>query len=145
MKISDFNISGNDIPEKIADKILEFHLNPMNKVQDCVPYTVKPSVKSGFRPFDWEKSHGRSGTSQHCFGQQEDLTVKESEKGATDWTCDDFKDNSEDLLDKMVEYTNYTRFCLYNSFIHADHKPTSSGQRQLFKISNGKWQFIKNI
>ena len=117
----------------------------MEEVEMCVPYEIKPSVKSGFRPFQWEKNHGRSGTSQHCFGQKENLTVNEDEKGATDWTCDDFKDNSEDLLEKMLVYTNYTRYCIYNTFIHADHKPTSSGKRQLFKISNGKWKFIKNI
>ena len=144
MKISDFNISGEPIPEKIADKILEFHLSPMEDVQTCVPYNVKPSVKSGFRPFSWEKRHGRSGTSQHCFGQQEDLTVDDDAKGATDWTCDDFKDNSEDLLKHMVQYTNYTRYCLYNSFIHADHKPTD-GKVQYFEINNGKWKFIKHL
>jgi len=69
-KISDFNISGMDVPELIADKILNHHIIPMSYVQARTPFHVYPSQKSGFRPYVWEIARGRSGTSQHTFGQK---------------------------------------------------------------------------
>ena len=46
-KISDFNISGKPIPEEVADKVLEYHIEPMNEVVSCVPFEVYVSKKRG--------------------------------------------------------------------------------------------------
>ena len=149
LKISDFNISGEAIPESVADRILEHHILPMQAVCNEMPVCVLVSKKSGFRTFVWEKQHDRSGTSQHCFGQKPSGKFDESKKGATDWTCDDFPHNKEDLLAKMIEHTDYTRFCVYKTFIHADYKEVPGDKRQLFYFGQvrkeWKWIFEKNI
>ena len=144
-KISDFNISGEPIPEHVADTILKHHIEPMQDVSDCMVVNVIPSIKSSYRSLKWEKEHGRNGSSQHCFGEQPDHTFDKNAKGATDWTCGDFINNKDELLKLIIEHTNYTRFCIYNTFIHCDFKPTLSGKRQLFKVNNGRWKFTKNI
>ncbi|MEK0369722.1 MAG: hypothetical protein QQN55_01005 [Nitrosopumilus sp.] len=144
-KISDFNISGEAIPEHVADVILEHHITPMQDVSDCMVVSVSPSIKSSYRSLKWEKEHGRSGSSQHCFGEKEDGTFDKDAKGATDWKCDNFIELKDELLKLIIDHTNYTRLCIYNTFIHCDFKKTSSGERQLFKINNGRWKFIKNI
>jgi hypothetical protein len=144
-KISDFNISGDPIPETVADRILEYHIIPMIAVCNAMSVCVMVSLNSGWRSWLWEISKGRSGTSQHTYGQKEDGTFDENAKGATDWTCDDFAHNKDQLLRLMIIHTEYTRFCMYNSFIHCDYKETPNNERQLFEIDNGKWKFIKNV
>jgi len=111
MKISDFNISGKDIPQDVADKILDFHLRPLERVQECVSFKISVSLKSGYRPRWWELNKGRSGNSQHCFYG----------KGATDVTCDDFKTNKDALLEALISETEYTRICEYETFYHVDY------------------------
>lgn len=120
MKLSDFNISGKPIPEDVADKIEEYHLQPLRNVNKCLPVKVWPSAKSGYRPRWWELEKGRSGNSQHCFYG----------KGATDVTCVNFKGNKEKLLKTLIQETEYTRFAMYDSFIHCDY--AIDGERWVF-------------
>ncbi|MCR9263293.1 MAG: hypothetical protein NXH86_04005 [Flavobacteriaceae bacterium] len=127
MKISDFNISGKDIPQDVADKILDFHLRPLERVQECVSFKISVSQNSGYRPRWWELNKGRSGNSQHCFYG----------KGATDVTCDDFKTNKDALLEALISETEYTRICEYETFYHVDY--ALSDERWMFKNVNGKW------
>ena len=126
MKISDFNITGKPIPEDVADKIEEFHLHPLRWVNACCDFDVKVSAKSGYRPRAWELSHGRGGNSQHCYYH----------KGATDVTCDNFNINKDELLKVLIEETEYTRFAVYNTFIHCDYAHDID-DRWVF---NSKWQ-----
>ena len=140
--LSDFNISGDPFPENVADKILKWHIWPMSVVREKLGIKIWPSKKSGWRPIWWEHRNNRSGTSQHVF--------KLNSKGATDWTCEDFQLNKGKLLKSMIENTDYLRFCVYETFIHADYKDTSNGERLLYNYeidSDGswKWNFIKYI
>jgi len=138
LKVSDFNISGKPIPESVVDRILEHHLLPIQRVIDYTCLKIYPSLKSGYRSYEWEIAHGRSGTSQHSY-------IADG-KGATDITCDDFEDNVDTLLEGLISYTTYTRFAVYNGFIHADYKKTTNNQRQLFKSgADSKWKFVKII
>jgi len=130
-KLSEFNISGEPIPEEVADKILKFHILPMQDVREELGFAIYPSLKSGFRSVWWERAHGRTGSSQHTF----------IEKGAVDWTCKDFENNKDDLLKYMLKHTKYTRFAIYDGFIHADFK-NKSGNVQIF---DSKWELIKTI
>lgn len=131
MKISEFNISGEPIPEQIADKILEYHITPMLKIATVL--NIYPSQKSSYRSLKWEMSKGRPGTSQHVFRG----------KGATDWTCDDFANNKEMLISLLISETNYTRITIYNSFIHCDYKGRT---RNLYKSnSQSQWELIKTL
>lgn len=134
--ISDFNISGKPIPEDIADKILKWHIVPMQRVRNILGFAIWASQTSGYRSKAWEKSRGRSGNSQHTF----------IGKGAVDWTCRDFKTEKENILVNIIDETDYTRMAVYNSFIHCDYKVTASGQRELYDSdSKSNWKFKKFV
>lgn len=134
--ISELCITGDTVPLSIADKLLKYHITPMNRVRHELGLPVMASQNSGYRPKEWELDHGRSGGSQHTF----------IEKGAIDWTCEDFRDYKDELLELIIEHTDYTRMAVYNGFIHCDYKPTSTGKRQLFTSdASSKWTFVKNV
>lgn len=133
-KISEFNISGKPIPQDIADKILEHHILPMQSVRDELDYSMTASENSGYRSKEWELSKKRSGTSQHCF----------IEKGAVDWTCEDFADNKDEFLKAIIKHTPYTRMAIYSGFIHCDYKAVPNGRRQVFNSdAKSNWTFYK--
>lgn len=130
--ISDFNISGKPIPENIADKILKWHIQPMQRVRNILNFAMWASQKSGYRSKSWEKSKGRSGKSQHCY----------IGKGAVDWTCYKFTENKELFLQTIIEETDYTRIAIYNSFLHCDYKSTGSGRKEIYTSdAKSKWTF----
>lgn len=137
------------IPPVIADAILNYHVVPLSRTQEETPFDVYPSFDtpkqpSGWRPWIWEKARGRSGGSQHTFGQREVKILLH--KGACDITCDDFKNNKDALLEALIEHTDYLRFAVYDTFIHADYKDTHNGKRLLFTSgSDSKWEFIKFV
>lgn len=134
--ISDFNISGEAIREDIADKILKYHIVPLQRVRDALNIPIWASKKSGYRSYKWEKRQGRSGNSQHTF----------KGKGATDITCQNFKENQDILLQSVLELTDYTRIAIYDTFIHCDYKETESGNRELYSSTpDSKWKLIQNI
>ena len=134
-RISEFNISSKPIPQTVCDKILHFHILPMQPVRDEMKIPIYPSQKSGYRSIAWEKRHGRKGKSQHTF----------KGKGAVDWTCKDFTKNQKTLLRKIIDHTEYTRMAIYETFIHCDYKETPTGRRQIFKSTpNSKWTFISH-
>lgn len=128
-KISDFNISGEPIPEDVADKILIHHIIPLNKVRSAIQIPVWPSAKSGYRSLAWEKARGRKGNSQHVFRAE----------GATDVTCEDFDENKYVLLEALIKCTEYRRFALYDDFIHCDY---AGLQRWVF---NDEWERMYRI
>ena len=133
LRISDFNISGKAIPQSVADKIYLFHAIPLNVIKDVAPgLGLFISSRSGYRSVIWEKSRGRKGDSEHTF----------KGKGAADVSCQDFFNNQEELLELLIKYTNYTRFAVYDSFIHCDYKDNGDGKRWVF---NKKWQRVKSV
>ncbi len=132
--IDDFNISKEELSEDISDKILDYHMIPAWEL--AIDLNAYPSMDSSYRSIQWELDHGRNGNSQHTF----------KGKGATDWTCDKFKDNKDELLKRLISDTEYTRFAVYNTFIHCDYKPTNNNKRQLFDSDpNSKWTFKKFV
>jgi len=133
--ISEFNISEQPIPEDIADKILKYHILPMQDVRNEFGRALIVSDKSGYRPVWWEKARDRSGNSQHCFHG----------KGAVDWTCRDFKKYKNKLLDLIIKHTGYTRIAVYGTFIHCDYKATD-GKRYIFSSTKrSKWTLKETI
>jgi hypothetical protein len=95
-----------------------------------------PSLKSGYRSKNWEINHGRNGRSQHTF----------QDKGAVDWTCNNFDVDGMELLGLIIKHTKYTRITLYNTFIHCDYKEVDSDLRSFYTSdSNSKWKFVKHI
>ena len=134
--ISEFNISGLPIPQLIADKILKWHIIPMQRIRDKVGYAIWASQKSGYRSVKWEKSRGRSGNSQHTFKGM----------GAVDWTCRNFAENKDSFLELIIKHTDYTRIAVYRGFLHCDYRQTKSGQRELYTSdSASNWEFERFI
>lgn len=134
--ISEFIITGDKIPVTVADKILKYHISPMCDVRKKLGVPIFPSQNSGYRPVSWEKSHGRSGNSQHTF----------KEKGAVDWTCNNFSKYKNDFLRAIYSETSYTRIAIYNTFIHCDYKDTPSGKREVYTSdSNSKWTLKETL
>lgn len=131
-KVSDFNITGKPVPEDVADKIYLYHILPLNKVRSALGIPVWPSEKSGYRPEWWEKARGRQGNSQHVF----------KGKGATDVTCEDFAENKGVLLEALIKLTDYTRFCIYPTFIHVDY---AGLERWVYENTPSGWQRQKQI
>lgn len=131
LKISDFCIVQEPTPLDVVDKIEEFHLHPLRMVDACCDFKVMVSANSGYRPRKYELSKGRSGNSQHCFYG----------KGAVDVTCEDFKENKDKLLEVLIEETEYTRFAIYNTFIHCDY----AHQVENRWVFNSRWERIKEV
>lgn len=131
---------------EIADKLYWYHIIPMIPVREKMKVWLTASLHSGYRPKWWERNKGRSGNSQHTFGQIDVNTFDQDGKGAVDWTCNDFERNKDKLLRLIIEETEYTRMAVYNSFIHCDHKKTASGKREVHSSdSKSNWTFIKFV
>lgn len=114
--VSELCITPKDVPLKVADKILKYHIEPMNEIRKMLGKPIFASQSSGYRPEWYEKQRGRSGNSQHCF----------KAKGAIDWTAYDI----HKLLELLMEETEYSRICLYenNRFVHCDYKNEDDGR-----------------
>ena len=142
-KFKEFNITGNDIPEIVATKILIYHILPAVLVRVQLGMPIWPSLNSCWRPYYWEIQNSRDGGSQHCFGQDKYGNFDRDSKGACDWACGEFNGNKELLLQALIDNTDYTRFGIYGSFIHCDYKKTSSGKRQVYNHMWEKQYIIK--
>ena len=129
--ISEFNITGQPVPQEIADAILEYHILVMQPIRNAINAPIHVSLRSGYRPVWYEKEQGRTGRSQHTYANG---------KGATDWAAKDL----DALQDLMLKHTPYTRICRYPTFIHADYKEIE-GPRQYFRSDGGSWTFIKHL
>lgn len=142
---SDLCITTDPVPVQILDKIYKFFVKPLNKAQEALGIQIKISQKSGFRPYWYEKARGRSGGSQHTFGQREKIILK-NQDGAADITCEDFEKNKWKLLQALVDNTPYLRFAMYKTFIHADLRDLKQGRKRLFtSTSNSVWTFEKYL
>jgi len=133
-KTKEFLITGaKTLSIDIVDKLFWYHIIPCIPVRKELGIPMTASLKSGYRPKWWELRHGRKGGSQHVF----------LGKGAIDWTCKNFKINKEKLLDLLIKHTTYTRFAIYNGFIHCDYKATPGGDRELYAYEFDEAEGIK--
>ena len=126
--ISEFCIRSGDVPIEIADKILNYHILPLQEIRDRIDQPIVVSMKAGYRPLDYEINKGRLGNSQHCF----------KGKGAVDLRY------TPQLLDELKENSPYKRVCYYpnNGFVHVDYNSNEDGT-QYFECESpkGKWEF----
>lgn len=129
------------VPQEIIDKIIMYHTDPVNKVREEVGFPVYASEESGFRPYVWEIARGRSGTSEHCYGQKKDGTIDPDDKGAVDWTCENFATNKGTLLASLKKHTKYTRFAMYDGFIHCDFKAIDGYVYEFTSNAASQWAF----
>ena len=127
--ISEFCITDEVTPD-IADKILHFHILPLQEIRNKTKLPIVVSDHSGYRPVKWEKSHKRDGTSQHTFRLM----------GAVDL------EYYASLLKYLLSDSPYKRICFYknNGFIHCDYK-SSDKKRRYYECDSptSKWKLIK--
>lgn len=135
IKPSELNISGDPIPNEVADKMVEYHIIPMNAVRAALGLPVLASEKSGWRPLWWEKiTEGMEAANTYI----------------TEWAqliglAKIFK-NKDKFLKLISELTSYNRIAVYATFIHCDYKATKSGRRELYTSnSSSQWKFVKFI
>ena len=108
--ISEFLIDKTEqLTYQVADKILKYHIALIQPIRDIMKTPIYVSENSGFRSINWEKMHGRSGNSEHCFRGF----------GAVDYTCR--LSRLRELFD-LLKQSDYKRVCLYKTFIHCDNK-----------------------
>lgn len=123
------------VPLHVVDKLWSVHLPILNPLRAKMREPVSISQNSGFRPYAWEKNKGRSGDSQHTFGDHK--PDAESWLGAVDLTADSFE--------RLIMHLNnsaYKRVCIYQQeqFVHCDMK---GDRRLLFENGDSGWQYIK--
>lgn len=125
----EFCITDAPVPQDVVDKIIKYHMLPMNLVREEFGMPVRVSLRSGYRPVEYERSKGRVGTSQHNF----------KGLGAADYTHDG---DWDEFIRLIIKLTDYTRVCWYpnNNFVHCDY---ASEDRQLFTADSpaGAWQY----
>lgn len=142
-KISKNCIGNLPVPQEIIDKVIEYHTEPMNLVREELGIPIWASEESGFRPYIWEIARNRDGTSQHTFGQKKSGIIYKNEKGAHDWTCEDFVNNKDRFLKSILKNTKYTRIAIYRSFIHCDYK-AKDGKVYIFNSnSKSEWELLE--
>lgn len=120
------------LPTYVADAILKYHLPVLNLLRDMLGEPIYISERSGYRSVAWEKSKGRSGTSQHTFINQDGNLCK----GAVDVTCHHMY--LQELGYMLVKDSDYTRICWYPSegFYHCDYKKSD---HRVYNSIDGKW------
>lgn len=142
MKVSDFCITDEAIPQDIADKILTNFIMPINNFTQALGINVFVSKKSGWRPIPYEFSKNRSGRSEHTFSKDRGATGL----GAADIITEHRSDMS--LLGFwLLSQSPFRRITYYRNkgFYHVDY--ASKDNRLFFEdwVSVNKAEFIKAI
>lgn len=120
------------IPTYVADAILNHHMPNLNAVRHKLNAPINISQRSGFRSVPYERSQGRSGTSQHTFRNNDGTPCL----GAVDVTTT--QPALEALGHFLVRLTDYRRICWYpnEQFYHCDYKDTD---HRLFTMGEHGW------
>ncbi len=135
LTFDDFNTSGKSMPEDVKEKVFKYHIIPLTRVMKSEEVLIK--VNSGWRPLEWELSHGRDGKSQHTFINS---------FGAVDITFLNFEEQKYKMLNHILKHTNYSRIALYATFMHCDYKVTIPGDRRVYTSDNqSNWTLKKVI
>jgi LysM repeat protein len=138
LKPSDLCITPNPVPLNVMDSLIVFHYLPIREVMKQSGLTIWASLKSGYRPRDYEIATGRGAGSQHTFE-----IVNKDGTGAVDWTTDK---QYLDLLEvELIRSTNYKRIARYKGFIHCDYKDIDGTRRLYRSDENSNWTFIKSF
>lgn len=135
-----------NIPGYILLAIITHYLVPLNVIRREFGKPVVVSKSSCYRPFVYERSKDRNGSSLHTFGdrgQLEPNITEYTEKGACDVTIY--------AMDLFVEFATliargpFMRICIYpeQKFIHIDY---NADQRHFFVChseTRNKWKAIR--
>ena len=131
--LDEFHKPSIALPDDVKEKIEKYHIPELNRIREELGCPIIISRHSGYRPYEYEISRGRSGKSEHCYRRN----------GAVDITC---KEDKFSELWELMKKSKYTRVCLYpnNRFIHCDFKLRKG--KQLFMCLDGKhWERYRDI
>lgn len=139
-KLSDFIIDPKlrqdhaSVPLHVAEKLVRYHLPILNGIREALGFPVIISAHSGYRSYEWEIIHGRSGYSEHTF----------KGLGAVDLTC---QPACLPELKKALLASEYSRIAWYEHkrFFHCDFKDGELGRRFFEVWENGIWREVKNL
>ena len=123
--IKEFLIEPNKaVPLDIMEKIVRYHLIPLNPIRHELGLPIAISQNSGYRSKAWEIKHKRSGNSEHTF----------QDMGAVDLTCA----NMNALFQLLKNESPYRRICIYKekNFIHCDYK---GNEKKIFINTENGW------
>lgn len=140
------------LPVHVANKLLRWHIAPMNPIRDALGAPIWASGQSGYRHKGWERSrnrapddprNNRSSWSRHTF---DPLEGKDPDGlGAIDWTTKRHLIYSLAML--LIRESPYSRICYYpdtdnddkdDRFFHCDYGYRERGQT-LF-VNDGGWK-----
>lgn len=101
-------------PQAVWDRILKYHVTPVVNLFHATGVALVPSMGSCYRPVEYERAQGRSGSSLHTFPAHS--------KGA----CDLVLSGQLDVIrhmDLVIESLPYRRLCYYpgHGFVHGDY------------------------
>lgn len=138
LKPSDLCIVDGPVSLRVMDALIKYHYLPIREVMRKSGLTIWASLKSGYRPAEYEIKTGRGGGSQHTFEEESKYGI-----GAVDWTTEP---QYLDLLQAMlISSTNYRRIARYKTFIHCDYKDIDGTRRLYMSESNSEWTFVKSL
>jgi len=133
------------VPLHVADMLHLYHFSTLNPIREDLGVPIIISKHSGFRYYDWEIMKGRSGRSQHTFGQRFDGTFDPQCAGALDLTSDKLLE----LLRLLRIFSTYKRICYYekDGFIHGDFRSIVEGKRRYYEYNyeTQEWDFKEFI
>lgn len=143
------------LPTDVADRMMQFHIMPVNQIRHEAGYGITASERSGYRSKQHEKRQGRAPRdysndwSRHTYYPHP--TTDPEGKGATDWRTVRLE-NMPDFARRLADGTSYARLCYYpdNGFIHCDYKYEAGGRKYYIAGETGWRQvtretFLKSI
>lgn len=139
-KISDFIIDPKmredhaGVPLHVVEKLVRYHLPILNRIREALGFPVIISAHSGYRTYEWEIIHGRSGYSEHTF----------KGLGAVDLTCE--PRHLPELRQELLK-SEYSHIAWYDHkrFFHCDFKDGELGRRFFEVWENGIWREVKDL
>lgn len=142
------------LPTDVADKMLEFHIMPVNQIRIDAGYPITASKRSGYRSKEHEAKKGRTPAPDRDWSRHTYMPIKIHDpfgKGATDWRTSNLR-NMKDFGGRLISGTQYARICYYpnHNFFHCDYKFETRGQRLFIAGADGWTQvdrtgFINSI
>lgn len=128
----DWTITGDQPPAHLWPVIRDAYIVPLQSNWYMSGIGWVPSMRSVYRPVEYEISKGRSGRSLHCFPA--------GTQGAADLTTHDGS-SVMDHVDNLVEELPFRRLCVYraNNFVHVDYGDIGrrSGDRRSLWVCDG--------
>lgn len=133
-------VTGSGMPAELWPVIGSAYVAPLLQLCSVHGIALVPSVRSCYRPMEYELSRGRNGRSLHCFPQ--------GSLGACDIRRAD-GGKIEEVIDVVIDRCPFRRIALYpaQGFIHVDYggdQLRDSSRRSLWLCDGplSRWRFM---